>query len=64
MTSLQLMVTEFNQKRLLSVDRSLRALDLSSEIGEVCKLAFSEGVGQKIEINKWEQLSGELRPKN
>ncbi len=33
--SLQLMVTEFNQKRLLKVDRSLRVLDLSSEIGEV-----------------------------
>lgn len=38
MTSLQLMVTDFNQKRLLTVDRSLRALGLSSEIGEVCKL--------------------------
>ena len=60
MTSLQLMVTDFNQKRILSVDRSLRALDLSSEIGEVCKLAFSEGVGKKIEINKYEEELGDL----
>ncbi len=60
MISLQLMVTEFNQKRLLKVDRSLRVLDLSSEIGEVCKLAFSEGVGKKIEINKWEEELGEV----
>lgn len=60
MTSLQLMVTDFNQKRILSVDRSLRALDLSSEIGEVCKLAFSEGVGKKIEINKWEEELGDV----
>lgn len=60
MISLQLMVTEFNQKRLLKVDRSLRVLDLSSEIGEVCKLAFSEGVGKKIEINKWEEELGDV----
>ena len=60
MISLQLMVTEFNQKRLLKVDRSLRVLDLSSEIGEVCKLAFSEGVGKKIEINKWEEELGNV----
>jgi len=59
-TSLQLMVTDFNQKRILSVDRSLRALDLSSEIGEVCKLAFSEGVGKKIEINKYEEELGDV----
>jgi len=58
--SLQLMVTEFNQKRLLKVDRSLRVLDLSSEIGEVCKLAFSEGVGKKIEINNWEEELGDV----
>ncbi|NQW43901.1 MAG: nucleotide pyrophosphohydrolase [Deltaproteobacteria bacterium] len=60
MISLQLMVTEFNQKRLLKVDRSLRVLDLSSEIGEVCKLAFSEGVGKKIEINNWEEELGDV----
>jgi NTP pyrophosphatase (non-canonical NTP hydrolase) len=54
------MVSEFNKKRIISVDRSLRALDLSSEIGEVCKLAFSEGVGKKIEINKWEEELGDV----
>lgn len=60
MTSLQLKVTEFNQKRILTVDTNLRVLDLSSEVGEVCKLAFSAGVGNKFEIGEWEDELGDV----
>lgn len=60
MTSLELMVVEFNQKRGFTVDRNLRALDLSSEVGEVCKLAFSAGVGNKFEISEWEDELGDV----
>ena len=60
MGKIQLMVSEFNQARNLWIERNLRVLDLSSEIGEVCKLAFSEGVGKKVEINKWEEEVGDV----
>ncbi len=60
MNSLQSKVARFNRERNLKVESSLRILDLSSEIGEVCKLGFSEGVGKKIEPEKWQEELGDV----
>lgn len=53
-SSLQVLVAEFNQLHRNQVERHSRVLDLASEVGEVCKLAFSENVGGPVEANKWE----------
>ena len=59
MNSLQSKVAQFNRERNLIVDSNLRILDLSSEIGEVCKLGFSEGLGEKVELEKWQEELGD-----
>jgi NTP pyrophosphatase (non-canonical NTP hydrolase) len=52
--SLQVLVAEFNQLHKNQVERHSRVLDLASEVGEVCKLAFSENVNGPVETSKWE----------
>lgn len=42
--SLQVLVAEFNQLHKNQVERHSRVLDLAFEVGEVCKLAFSENL--------------------
>jgi len=59
LNNLQVMVSQFNIERNVRVHRDLRVLDLSSEIGEVCKLAFSEGIGKEIDSAKWQEELGD-----
>lgn len=60
MNSLQSKVAQFNRERNLKVESGLRILDLSSEIGEVCKLGFSEGVGKTVTPDKWQEELGDV----
>jgi hypothetical protein len=55
MSSLQSTVADFNRLQNLKVNSSLGLLDLSSEVGEICKLGFSEGLGKKVALEKWEE---------
>lgn len=59
MNTLQSQVMEFNRANTFTIDTKLRALDLSSEVGEVCKLAFSEGTGLQIPKEKWKEELGD-----
>ena len=59
MNNLQSKVSQFNQERNLNISYSLRILDLSSEIGEICKLGFSAGIGNKIEHEIWQEELGD-----
>ncbi|MGZ3772598.1 MAG: MazG nucleotide pyrophosphohydrolase domain-containing protein [Pseudobdellovibrionaceae bacterium] len=59
MNKLQLQVSQFNLENQLTADALLRALDLSSEVGEVCKLAFSTGVGKKVTTEQWQEELGD-----
>ena len=56
---LQALVAEFNQSHQKSIGRSARVLDLASEVGEVCKLAFSEDMGGFVSLEKWEEELGD-----
>lgn len=59
MNSLQSKVKDFNHINKISLDSKLRTLDLSSEVGEVCKLAFSEGTGRNVPSEKWQEEVGD-----
>lgn len=59
MNTLQSQVIEFNRANAFAIDTKLRALDLSSEVGEVCKLAFSEGTGLHVPKEKWKEELGD-----
>ena len=59
MNNLQSKVSQFNQERNLNIAYTLRILDLSSEIGEICKLGFSTGLGKKIEHEIWQEELGD-----
>ncbi len=59
MNVLQSKVSQFNQERNLNIAYTLRILDLSSEIGEICKLGFSTGIGKKIEHETWQEELGD-----
>lgn len=59
MNTLQSQVIELNCANAFAIDTKLRALDLSSEVGEVCKLAFAEGTGQQIPKEKWKEELGD-----
>ena len=59
MNNFQSKVHHFNQEQNLDVAYSLRILDLSSEIGEICKLGFSAGLGKKIEPEMWQEELGD-----
>ncbi len=60
MIHLQKVVSDFNIKHHVKMKRSTRILDLTSEVGEVCKLTFSEDVGNYICNNKWEEELGDV----
>ncbi len=53
--SLQVLVREFNRSHKNKIERHVRVLDLASEVGEVCKLAFSEKVNVSVDIMSWEE---------
>ena len=52
---LQVSVSEFNRTHRLKVERHARVLDLASEIGEVCKLAFLEKVNEPVDFCLWQE---------
>lgn len=60
MNSLQSKVALFNRELNMKLDSNLRILDLSSEIGEVCKLGFSDGVGKTVTADKWQEELGDV----
>jgi len=47
-------VKKFNEAHQIICDVDLRTLDLASEVGEVCKLAFMARIGKKVDLAKWE----------
>jgi NTP pyrophosphatase (non-canonical NTP hydrolase) len=53
--SLQALVAEFNRSLKNRIERHARVLDLASEVGEVCKLAFSEKINVAVDFNLWEE---------
>lgn len=53
--SLQVLVAEFNRSHKNKIKTHTRVLDLASEVGEVCKLAFSENINIPVDSNKWEE---------
>lgn len=59
MNSLQSKVAQFNHRQKLELSRVLRILDLSSEVGEVCKLGFSQELGKTVELQKWQEELGD-----
>jgi NTP pyrophosphatase (non-canonical NTP hydrolase) len=60
MNELQSIVDEFNKEGNFKVDKYLRIIDLSSELGEVCKLCFMEGTGRSVELSKWQDELGDV----
>jgi NTP pyrophosphatase (non-canonical NTP hydrolase) len=53
--SLQALVAEFNRSHKNRIERHARVLDLASQVGEVCKLAFSEKMNVSVDFNLWEE---------
>ncbi len=60
MNQLQVLVKKFNEKHEIKINNSSRVLDLASEVGEVCKLSFSEDMGKQIAPEKWQEELGDV----
>lgn len=60
MNQLQVLVKKFNEKHEVKIKRNSRALDLASEVGEVCKLSFSEDMGKPVAPDKWQEELGDV----
>src|SRR5688572_28466245 len=58
--SLQRLVKEFNEEFGLNIELTPRLLDLSSELGEVCKLGFGEELGKGISPEKSKEELGDV----
>lgn len=57
--SVQTLVSEFNRSHKNIIEKHARVLDLASEVGEVCKLAFSEKIYGPVDSSTWEEELGD-----
>ncbi|MGZ3771998.1 MAG: MazG nucleotide pyrophosphohydrolase domain-containing protein [Bdellovibrio sp.] len=58
-SQLQKTVQAFNLQYNNDIEVDARVLDLSSEIGELCKLSFKVRVGQPVSFKDWEEELGD-----